>query len=91
MLDWLLGHKEGNIYRHAGLKELVALHGEDQSGPLSKDEVSILRAVLDLRSKTVKDVMTALNDVFMFSVSEKLDVKTCEKVLHRGLVLMDIS
>jgi metal transporter CNNM len=84
LLDWLLGHKEGNIYRHAGLKELVALHGEDQSGPLSKDEVSILRAVLDLRTKTVRDVMTSLDDVFMFSVSQKLDMKTCEQIIRAG-------
>ena len=80
LLDFLLGHKAGLIYRHAGLKELVALHGEDQAGPLSKDEVSILRAVLDLRGKTVKDVMTAIDDVFMFSLSEKLDRSTIEKV-----------
>jgi metal transporter CNNM len=82
LLDYLLGHKAGVIYRHAGLKELVALHGEDQSGPLSKDEVSILRAVLDLRTKTVKDVMTAIDDVFMFSLSEKLDRQTIQKVLY---------
>ncbi len=76
----MLGHKHGHIYRHAGLKELVALHGEDQSGPLSKDEVSILRAVLDLRTKTVRDVMTHLSDVFMFSVSQKLDRVAIQKV-----------
>ncbi|KAJ3334702.1 hypothetical protein HDU91_002588, partial [Kappamyces sp. JEL0680] len=84
LLDYLLGHKEGSIYRHAGLKELVALHGEDQAGPLSKDEVSILRAVLDLRSKTVKDVMTPLDDVFMFSVSQKLDKKVIQQILRAG-------
>lgn len=58
----------------------MALHGEDQSGPLSKDEVSILRAVLDLRTKTVKDVMTGLEDTFMLTLGQKLDVKTCEMV-----------
>jgi metal transporter CNNM len=81
LLDWLLGHKGGIVYRHAGLKELVTLHGEDQSGPLSSDEVSILRAVLDLRTKTVKDVMTSLEDVYMLEVSKKLDRKTVASVL----------
>lgn len=84
LLDWVLGHKEGVIYRHAGLKELVALHGEDQSGPLSKDEVSILRAVLDLRTKKVSDIMTKLDNVFMFSMSEKLDRKNLQKILNEG-------
>ena len=80
LLDYLLGHKEGVIYRHAGLKELVALHGEDKAGPLSKDEVSILRAVLDLRGKTVKDSMTPLDVTFMFSLPDKLGRDTIENV-----------
>lgn len=83
LLDYLLGHKEGMIYPHAGLRELVALHGEDRAGPLSSDEVSILRAVLDLRTKTVKDVMTPLEDVFMFSMSDSLNRETTLKVFER--------
>jgi CBS domain containing-hemolysin-like protein len=80
LLDWMLGHKGGVVYRHAGLKELVTLHGEDQQGPLSSDEVSILTAVLDLRTKTVKDVMTPLEDVYMLEISQKLDRATADSV-----------
>jgi metal transporter CNNM len=80
LLDWMLGHKGGVVYRHAGLKELVSLHGEDQEGPLSSDEVSVLRAVLDLRSKTVKDVMTPLKDVYMLEISQRLDKNTASSV-----------
>ncbi|KAI8895189.1 hypothetical protein BC833DRAFT_602133 [Globomyces pollinis-pini] len=84
LLDWLLGHKEGNIYSSAGLKELVALHGEDKEGPLSKDEVSILRAVLDLRHKTVGDIMTSLENVFMLSIDGKLDRATIQRIVKAG-------
>jgi metal transporter CNNM len=84
LLDWVLGHKGGVVYRHAGLKELVSLHGEDQSGPLSADEVTILRAVLDLRSKTVKDVMTPLEDVYMLEISQKLDRQTAASLVRAG-------
>jgi metal transporter CNNM len=84
LLDWILGHKGGVVYRHAGLKELVTLHGEDQAGPLSSDEVTILRAVLDLRSKTVKDVMTPLDDVYMLEISQKLDRQTTASLVRAG-------
>ncbi|KAJ3270388.1 hypothetical protein HDV01_007854 [Terramyces sp. JEL0728] len=84
LLDYILGHKDGTVYLHAGLKELVALHGEDQEGPLSKDEVSILRAVLDLRSKTVEDVMTKIQDVFMLSMNQKLDRTTLQLMVKAG-------
>ena len=84
LLDYFLGHKAGNIYRHAGLKELVAIHGEDNQGPLSKDEVSVLRAVLDLRSKTAKDIMTSLENVFMLSIEDKLDRETIVSLLQAG-------
>jgi metal transporter CNNM len=84
LLDWLLGHKSGMLYRHAGLKELVALHGESQSGPLSKDEVETLQAVLDLKSKTVCDIMTKIDDVFMLPAASNLNRKTINTILDRG-------
>ena len=84
LLDYFLGHKPGNIYRHAGLKELVAIHGEDNQGPLSKDEVSVLRAVLDLRTKTAKDIMTNLENVFMLSIEDSLNRETIVSLLQAG-------
>jgi metal transporter CNNM len=82
LLDWTLGHQNGVIYRHAQLKELVALHSEDQSGPLTKDEVSVLRAVLDLRDKSVSDIMTRLEDVFMLPLSSTLGRETISSVCY---------
>ncbi|KAJ3054938.1 hypothetical protein HK097_000295 [Rhizophlyctis rosea] len=84
LLDFALGHKEGMIYRRAELKELVALHGEDQAGPLTKDEVSIVRAVLDLRDKTVQDVMTPLEHVFMLPLETELNRTTIEQIERAG-------
>jgi metal transporter CNNM len=84
LLDWILGHKQGMIYRHAELRELVTLHGEDQSGPLTKDEVSVLKAVLDLRHKTVSDIMTKLDDVFMLPSTGVLNRTTLKSILRAG-------
>ncbi|KAI8803827.1 hypothetical protein BJ742DRAFT_827581 [Cladochytrium replicatum] len=84
LLDWILGHKQGVLYRRSELKELVALHGEDQSGPLTTEEVSIMKAVLDLRDKTVGQIMTDLNDVFMLNLDTRLDHKTMQTLIHAG-------
>jgi metal transporter CNNM len=64
----------------AELKELIAMHDEDHSGPLSLEEVSILRAVLELKEKTVTDVMTKLSDVVMLPLDAKLDRSTISNV-----------
>lgn len=64
----------------AELKELVSLHCEDVAGPLTRDEVSIMRAVLELRDKNVTDVMMALENVFMLPFEGKLDNDLLQKV-----------
>ena len=84
LLDYILGHRNGLIYRRAELKELVALHGEDQAGPLTRDEVSVLRAVLELRDKTVQNIMTSLQDVFMLPLSSTLDLPTIQAIIQAG-------
>ncbi|KAJ3416661.1 hypothetical protein HDV05_000491 [Chytridiales sp. JEL 0842] len=84
LLDWILGQKDAVIYRRAQLKELIAMHDEDHSGPLTLEEVNILRAILELRDKTVTDVMTKLSDVLMLPLNSKLDRATISNLLHAG-------
>ncbi|KAJ3027504.1 UNVERIFIED_CONTAM: hypothetical protein HDU68_003692 [Siphonaria sp. JEL0065] len=84
LLDYILGHKDGVIYRRAELKELIAMHDEDHHGPLNHEEVSILRAVLELRGKTAENVMTKLDDVLMLSLDTKLDESTMNLLLDAG-------
>lgn len=40
------------------LKELVVLHGDLEEGPLTKEEVAIIKGALDLEHKTAATVMT---------------------------------
>ncbi|KAJ3094641.1 hypothetical protein HDU97_007733 [Phlyctochytrium planicorne] len=84
LLDYVLGHKGAIVYRRAQLKEFVALHGEDHHGPLTEEEVTILRAVLELRDKTVVDIMTPMEDVVMLPLSTKLDRPTMHQLLQAG-------
>ena len=62
------------------MKELVAMHGQDHSGPLSVDETTIIRGALDMRQKTVKMCMTPLEKVFMLEKNMKLDQPLLQQV-----------
>ncbi|ORY53136.1 DUF21-domain-containing protein [Rhizoclosmatium globosum] len=84
LLDYILGHKDGVIYRRAELKELIAMHDEDHQGPLNHEEVSILRAVLELRGKTAENVMTKLDDVLMLPLDAELDEPTMKMLMEAG-------
>lgn len=43
---------------------------------LDKDEVNIISGALELRKKTVAEVMTHLEDAFMLSIDAILDFET---------------
>ena len=86
LLDCLLGEKHGMLYRRAELKELLHLHSEEASpgGVLTKDELKILRSVLDVKEQTVAAVMTPLDDVFMLSLDGVLNKETVESIIQVG-------
>ncbi|KAL5337252.1 hypothetical protein BJX70DRAFT_370341 [Aspergillus crustosus] len=87
LLDWLLGEEHGVVYKKAGLKTLVTLHKSLGSLPaerLNEDEVTIITAVLDLKAKPVKSIMTPLEHVFTVSSDAILDEKTMERILSAG-------
>lgn len=86
LLDWILGEDHGTVYKKSGLKTLVTLHKSlgELSERLNQDEVTIITAVLDLKSKAVREVMTPMNDVFTLSEDHILDEKTMDKILSSG-------
>ncbi|KAF9810212.1 hypothetical protein SFRURICE_019499 [Spodoptera frugiperda] len=51
---------------------------------LDKDEVNIISGALELRKKTVSDVMTKLEDVFMLPISSVLDFETMSEIVKSG-------
>ncbi|KAI8974735.1 hypothetical protein BDB01DRAFT_806285 [Pilobolus umbonatus] len=87
LLDYFLGESHGTIYKKAGLKSLVSLHQAVNStdvDALTIDEVTIIGAVLDLRSKPVSQIMTPIKDVFTLSTDDILDEALVDKILSAG-------
>nr|CAI5830517.1 unnamed protein product [Callosobruchus analis] len=81
-LDWMLGEEIGNVYTRERLKELVKVTtGEND---LDKDEVNIISGALELRKKTVEEVMTRIEDVFMLDYDAVLDFETVSEIMKSG-------
>ncbi|TKY86495.1 hypothetical protein EX895_004644 [Sporisorium graminicola] len=84
LLDWCLGEEHGTTYRKAELKTFVSLHQQIGTEHLHEDEVTIIRAVLELNDKTVRDVMTPIEDVFIMSSDTILDEEGVAKLVRSG-------
>ncbi|TVY69036.1 Protein MAM3 [Lachnellula suecica] len=87
LLDYLLGQDHGTVYKKAGLKTLVTLHkslGKSPGERLNEDEVTIISAVLDLKAKSVRSIMTPIGDVYTMSSETVLDEKTVDGILAAG-------
>lgn len=52
---------------------------------LEKEEVNIIAGALELRRKTVGDIMTRLEDVFMLSYESVLDFETVSEIMKQGV------
>uniref|UniRef100_A0A1B0D3X4 Uncharacterized protein n=1 Tax=Phlebotomus papatasi TaxID=29031 RepID=A0A1B0D3X4_PHLPP len=82
ILDLLLGEEIGNVYNRERLKELVRVTRDIND--LDKDEVNIISGALELRKKTVSDVMTHIEDAFMLELGALLDFETVSEILKSG-------
>ncbi|KAJ0170071.1 hypothetical protein K1T71_014677 [Dendrolimus kikuchii] len=82
LLDYFLGEEIGSVYNRERLKELVKV--TTGVNDLDKDEVNIISGALELRKKTVCDVMTKLEDVFMLPISSVLDFETMSEIIKSG-------
>ncbi|KAK1125651.1 hypothetical protein K0M31_005209 [Melipona bicolor] len=82
LLDFLLGEEIGNVYNRERLKELVRV--TTGYNDLEKDEVNIIAGALELRKKTVTDVMTKIEDVYMLNYNAILDFETVSEIMKSG-------
>ncbi|XP_064535096.1 unextended protein isoform X1 [Drosophila montana] len=82
ILDALLGEEIGNVFNRERLKELVRVTNDVND--LDKNEVNIISGALELRKKTVADIMTHINDAYMLSLEAVLDFETVSDIMNSG-------
>jgi metal transporter CNNM len=64
------------------LKELVKVTTDVND--LDKDEVNIISGVLEMRKKTVGDIMTHIDDAYMLPIGALLDFETISEIMNSG-------
>ncbi|OXA64215.1 metal transporter CNNM4 [Folsomia candida] len=82
ILDRILGEEIGSVYTRERLKELLRVT-KDHHG-LAIEEVGIISGALDMKTKTVKDIMVRLESVFMLPIDAVLDFETFAFIEYQG-------
>ncbi|NWR95755.1 CNNM4 protein, partial [Furnarius figulus] len=82
LLDWLLGQEIGTVYNREKLLEMLKV--TEPYNDLVKEELNMIQGALELRTKTVEDVMTPLSNCFMISSDAVLDFNTMSEIMESG-------
>ncbi|ETE59638.1 Metal transporter CNNM4, partial [Ophiophagus hannah] len=88
ILDYLLGKEMGTVYNREKLMEMLRL--TQPYNDLLKEELNIIEGALELRTKTVENVMTPLKDCFLVSSDAILDFDTMTEILQSGYTRIPI-
>lgn len=82
LLDHVLGQEIGTVYNREKLLEMLRV--TDPYNDLVKEELNIIQGALELRTKTVEDVMTPLRDCFTIANDAALDFNTMSEIMESG-------
>ncbi|XP_015674212.1 metal transporter CNNM4-like [Protobothrops mucrosquamatus] len=88
ILDYLLGKEMGTVYSREKLMEMIRL--TQPYNDLLKEELNIIEGALELRTKTVENVMTPLKDCFFINSDAILDFDTMTEILESGYTRIPI-
>ncbi|XP_041117228.1 metal transporter CNNM2-like isoform X1 [Polyodon spathula] len=82
LLDCVLGQEIVTVYNREKFLEMLRV--TDPYNDLVKEELNIIQGALELRTKTVEDVMTPLRDCFMIAGDAILDFNTMSEIMESG-------
>lgn len=82
LLDYLLGQEIGTVYNREKLVEMLKV--TEPYNDLDKEELNMIQGALELRTKTVEDVMTPLANCFLIQADAVLDFNTMSEIMESG-------
>uniref|UniRef100_F6VBK6 Metal transporter n=1 Tax=Ornithorhynchus anatinus TaxID=9258 RepID=F6VBK6_ORNAN len=82
LLDCVLGQEIGTVYNREKLVEMLKV--TEPYNDLVKEELNMIQGALELRTKTVEDVMTPLHDCFTVGSDAVLDFNTMSEIMESG-------
>ncbi|XP_069678826.1 unextended protein-like [Periplaneta americana] len=86
LLTWLLGGDVGVVYTRDHFMAMlkVAVENGEQVSP---NEVNIISGAFDMKTKTVGEIMTPIDKVYMLNYDDVLDFDTVMEIVKEGNVL----
>uniref|UniRef100_A0A3Q2R1M6 Metal transporter n=1 Tax=Fundulus heteroclitus TaxID=8078 RepID=A0A3Q2R1M6_FUNHE len=82
LLDCVLGQEIGTVYNREKLVEMLKV--TEPYNDLVKEELNMIQGALELRTKTVEDVMTPLDNCFTMGSDAVLDFNTMSEIMESG-------
>ncbi|XP_076007273.1 metal transporter CNNM4 [Genypterus blacodes] len=82
LLDCVLGQEIGTVYNREKLVEMLKV--TEPYNDLVKEELNMIQGALELRTKTVEDVMTPITNCFMIHSDAVLDFNTMSEIMESG-------
>ncbi|TSV94918.1 Metal transporter CNNM4 [Bagarius yarrelli] len=82
LLDCVLGQEIGTVYNREKLVEMLKV--TEPYNDLVKEELNMIQGALELRTKTVEDIMTPLSNCFMIHSDAVLDFNTMSEIMESG-------
>ncbi|CAL9708066.1 unnamed protein product [Knipowitschia caucasica] len=82
LLDCVLGQEIGTVYNREKLVEMLRV--TEPYNDLVKEELNMIQGALELRTKTVEDVMTPISNCFMIHSGALLDFNTMSEIMESG-------
>ncbi|XP_034547970.1 metal transporter CNNM4 [Notolabrus celidotus] len=82
LLDCVLGQEIGTVYNREKLVEMLKV--TEPYNDLVKEELNMIQGALELRTKTVEDVMTPTSNCFMIHSDAVLDFNTMSEIMESG-------
>ena len=88
ILDVVLGEEMGQVYSKEKLQELIRMTAD--RSVLQSDEANIISGALQLTNKTVEDIMTKIEDVYMLEVNTCLDFDVLAEIQRQGFTRVPV-
>ncbi|OXB51993.1 UNVERIFIED_CONTAM: hypothetical protein H355_011484 [Colinus virginianus] len=88
LLDYILGQEIGTVYNREKLVEMLKV--TEPYNDLVREELNMIQGALELRTKTVEDVMTPLQNCFMINSDAILDFNTMSEIMESGFTRIPV-
>mmetsp|Transcript_32193 Transcript_32193/g.44661 ORF Transcript_32193/g.44661 Transcript_32193/m.44661 type:complete len:778 (-) Transcript_32193:255-2588(-) len=94
LLDKALGREMGTLYNVDELKKLINIHVENPDGAvesgLTKQDQMLLTGALEYKDKSVVNVMTTLEKVFMLEINARLNFQLMFSIYKSGFTRIPV-